>query len=68
MEFRALKHKTHPDQWGIFMEDGEIAMCSVPELFPMSASADLMNRYWTGNGRTIDWTDYELVIIELKIK
>ena len=35
MQFKALKHKIHSDQWGVFMEDGEIAMCSTPYLFPM---------------------------------
>lgn len=67
MQFKALKHKTHSDQWGVFMEDGEIAMCSTPYLFPMSSDKNIMDRYWTSKTGPINWGEFELVIVELKI-
>lgn len=71
MEFKALKHKTMPDTFGAFVDnlgtgEGEIYICSVPYLFPMTAELDDMKAYYAGD--KMNWDDYELITIELKLK
>lgn len=63
MRFKALKHKTELGMWGVFMDNGEVAMCSTPQLFPTTATKqgliDQNSKYLSV------FVDYDLITVEL---
>ena len=64
---KALKHKTLPDTWGTFMEDGDIATCSIPTLHPLSATETDMKNYWANKHIVVDMEAFELVEVTINL-
>lgn len=42
MKAKALKHKTLPDTWGVFIDDEIYDAHQCPDLFPMTATMEEM--------------------------
>jgi hypothetical protein len=68
MLYKALKHKTLEDTFGIVNEDinntFRIDQCSTPFLQPATANTEMMVEYWTkiGHPEVIEqMADYEMV-------
>jgi hypothetical protein len=64
MKLKVLKHKTLSDTYGIF-EGIEIFQCSIPWLFPTTATKEALLKYWTESNQFLD-SEVELLLTQLE--
>ena len=64
MILKILKHKTLTDTYGIF-EGVEIFQCSIPWLFPITATKEDLVKYWTESNQLLE-SELELLLIQLE--
>jgi uncharacterized protein (DUF1919 family) len=55
------------NEWCHIMEDGTVATCSLPELFPDSSSLERMREYWEDLSRVFNPTNVSIKMVEVDV-